>query len=96
VLAAVSNSLLELLQIELMLAPELMNSPAEARATNAISNVYSIKSWPRSSFQNWFMKFNMEISSSGNLDCSLTDASRYHSPYDPREQTTLPLVIDYS
>jgi hypothetical protein len=38
--------------IPLMLDPVLTKIDADARATNAISNVYSIKSWPDSSFQN--------------------------------------------
>jgi hypothetical protein len=63
VLAAVLNSTFESLQIELMLAPELMKSAADASATNAINNVYSIKSWPCSSCQSRFITFSMEISS---------------------------------
>jgi hypothetical protein len=39
-----------------------MNIEAEARATKAISNVYSIRSWPDSSFQN--LCINNRISSS--------------------------------
>jgi hypothetical protein len=63
VLAAVLNSTFESLQIELMLAPELMKSAADASATNAINNVYSIKSWPCSPCQSRFITFSMEISS---------------------------------
>ena len=47
------NSEFVSLQIELMLAPELMNSAAEANATKAIKSVYSIKSWPCSSCQSF-------------------------------------------
>lgn len=40
------------LQTLLTLVPELMNSAADAKATNAINKVYSMRSWPPSSFQN--------------------------------------------
>jgi hypothetical protein len=43
-------------QIPLTLDPALMNIEADAKATNAISNVYSIRSWPDSSRQNRWMK----------------------------------------
>ena len=49
--AAAANWLLVVIQMPLMLPPAPMKSVAEARATNAYSNVYSIKSWPCSSFQ---------------------------------------------
>jgi len=71
VVAAVLNWLFEVLQIELMLAPELMNSPADASATNAINNVYSIKSWPCSSCQSRFITFRMEISCEVNSDTGI-------------------------
>lgn len=61
-LATVDKDEFESLQIELMLAPELMKSAADANATNAINNVYSIKSWPCSSCQSRFITFSMEIS----------------------------------
>jgi len=62
VVAAEAKSVLEMLQIALTLCPELMKSAADANATNAINNVYSIKSWPCSSCQSRFIKFSMEIS----------------------------------
>jgi hypothetical protein len=43
---AATNWLLEVLQIPEMLPPAPINNAAEARATKARSNVYSIKSWP--------------------------------------------------
>jgi transposase IS116/IS110/IS902 family protein len=48
---AAANWLLVTDQIPLMLPPAPMNKAAEASATNAMSNVYSIKSCPLSSFQ---------------------------------------------
>ena len=50
--AAFESWLLATPQIPLTLDPVLTNKDAEASATKAISNVYSIKSWPDSSFQN--------------------------------------------
>src|SRR5574340_1020258 len=50
-LAAFSRVLLAVLQILFTLPPALMNSAAEASATNAMSKLYSIRSWPSSSFQ---------------------------------------------
>jgi hypothetical protein len=49
---ATSSWLFETLQMPLTLPPVPRNNAAEARATNAISSVYSIKSCPDSSVRN--------------------------------------------
>ena len=43
-------------QIPLTLVPALINKEAEASATKANSSVYSIRSWPDSSCQKFFIK----------------------------------------
>src|ERR1017187_9873828 len=48
---AANNCVLVFTQIPLTLPPAPMNRAAEARATNAMSRVYSMRSWPCSSFQ---------------------------------------------
>jgi len=87
--AAAASSEFEVLQIELMLAPELMKSAADANATNAINNVYSIKSWPCSFCQSRFITLFMEISLMLKLRTEIRTEGKYHSPCNVRKQTML-------
>ena len=57
--------LLVVLRILLTLLPELLNRAAEDKATDAINNVYSMRSWPPSSRQ----KPPIKHTNSLNLDC---------------------------
>lgn len=57
--AALFSCALAIDQIPLMLTPALINNAAEANATKARSNVYSMRSWPCSSLRNCFKIFTL-------------------------------------